>query len=126
MMPLRTPLIAALAATAALAVGAPAAGASAVPIPTALAGFPFAGFPATPIAGLSTLGTSAAGPCGAAVANEGQARTGGTSTQACVGAGLSFIGPQIGQVATVIGPTIITPAFVGVSIVSGGNVAIGP
>jgi hypothetical protein len=120
MMSLRTPLTAALAATAALAVGVPAAGASALPFPTGFAGFQ------APIAGLSTPGLSAAGPCGAAVANEGQARTGGTSTQACVGAGLSFIGPQVGQVATVIGPTIITPAFVGVSIVSGGNVAIGP
>jgi hypothetical protein len=43
-----------------------------------------------------------------------------------VGFGLSFIGPEIGQVATAIDPTIITPAFVGVSIVSGGSVAIGP
>jgi hypothetical protein len=118
MMPLRTPLIAALAATAALAVGAPAAGAGTVRIPPA-----FARFHPARIAARSIPGDAAAGPCGIATTNEGQSRTGGTSTQACVGAGPSFIGPEVGQNATVIGPT---PAVAGVSIVAGGNVAIGP
>jgi hypothetical protein len=43
-----------------------------------------------------------------------------------MGSGLSFVGPSIGQIATVIGPTIIGPAVVGNSIVSAGNVAVGP
>jgi hypothetical protein len=120
MMPLRTPLIAALAATAALAVGAPAAGAITSPIgpfsiPTA-----FAGFGGTPIGAVSIP----AGACGTSSV-EGQGRTGGTATQACVGAGLSFVGPST-SISSVVGPTIITPAFVGTSIVAGGNVAIGP
>jgi hypothetical protein len=38
----------------------------------------------------------------------------------CQGAGLSFIGPAIGQVATVIGPTIIGPvANVNVAVSAG-------
>jgi hypothetical protein len=118
MMPLRRPLIAALAATAALAVGAPAASASTVRVPTT-----FARLQARQIAALSTPSNAVAGPCGIATTDEGQSRTGGTSTQACVGAGPTFIGPEVGQNATVIGPT---PAVAGVSIVAGGNVAIGP
>ena len=44
---------------------------------------------------------------------EGQGGTGGTTAQACLGAGVSYVGPAIGQIATVIGPTIISPGFVG-------------
>jgi hypothetical protein len=118
-MLLRTPVVAALAATAALAVGAPAAGAITTPIdpfsiPTAFAG----------IGGLPAPANVLAGPCGASTI-EGQGRTGGSDAQVCLGAGLSFIGPT-SSISTVVGPTIITPAFVGTSIVSGGNVAIGP
>jgi hypothetical protein len=125
MMPLRTPLIAALAATAALAVGVPAASASTAPayhfsLPTA-----FARYRGVPTAALSVPNV-AAGACTTATGNEGQGRTGGNDNQVCLGAGLSFIGPSIGQISTVIGPTIITPAFVGTSIVAGGNVAVGP
>jgi hypothetical protein len=121
---LRTPLVAVLAATAVLAVGAPVAGAataSSYPfsIPTA-----FAGFGGTPIGGLPISGLLPTGACGTTTI-EGQGRTGGSTDQVCLGAGLSFIGPS-SSVSTVIGPTIITPAFVGTSIVSGGNVAIAP
>jgi hypothetical protein len=43
-------------------------------------------------------------------------------SQHCLGAGLSFTGPAIGQIASVIGPTIISPTVVGASIVvSAGN-----
>jgi hypothetical protein len=42
-----------------------------------------------------------------------------------MGAGLSFVGPAIGQIATVTGPTIIGPAVIGTSVVSAGNVAVG-
>jgi hypothetical protein len=124
MMPLRTPLVAVLAVTAALAGGASAAGASTAP--TGQFSVPTAGFPATPIAALPIADTAAtaAGACTTATGDEGQGRTGGNDNTVC--AGLSFIGPSVGQVATVIGPTIMSPAFTGVSIVSAGNVAIGP
>jgi hypothetical protein len=124
MMLLRKTLIAAVGASAALAVGAPAAGASTVPtyqfsVPSA-----FAGFQWPSIGALSVPVSLPAGACVTST-NEGQGRTGGNANQSCVGAGLSFIGPS-SSVSTVIGPTIITASFVGTSIVSGGNVAIGP
>jgi hypothetical protein len=44
-----------------------------------------------------------------------------------VGAGVSVTGPAIGQIATVIGPTIASPAVVGTSIVvAAGNGLAGP
>jgi hypothetical protein len=64
------------------------------------------------------------GPTGAEACSrqnlDGQGTTAGTSPQVCIGSGLSFIGPSIGQVATVIGPTTIGPAQVN-SVVSAGN-----
>jgi hypothetical protein len=99
---LRTSVVAALATSAALAVGSPAAGADVWP--TVPVGFP-------------------AGAC--ITSTNGQGRAAGNTIQACVAGGLSFIGPS-SNVSSVVGPTIITPAFVGTSIVSGGNVAIGP
>jgi hypothetical protein len=51
---------------------------------------------------------------------EGQGGTAGTQPQVCMGSGLSFIGPSVGQVATVIGPTTIGPAQVN-AVVSAGN-----
>jgi hypothetical protein len=118
---LRSHFVGALAAAAALAAGPPAAGAS-----TASSGeFPVAtGFAPYPDAAIG--GNVIPGACGNAVAGENQGRTGGNDIEACVGAGLSFIGPSIGQIATVIGPTTISPAVVGGSIVSAGNVAVGP
>jgi hypothetical protein len=122
---LRIPPIAVLGAAAALAVGAPAAGAS-VPIP-------FGGF-GTTSGGLSAgsgfgpqstgAGTGTSG-CGPSVGSELLGRTGGQDATIC-GAGLVFVGPAVGQVSSVIGPTIISPAVVGNSIiVSGGSVAVG-
>jgi hypothetical protein len=119
MMLLRRPLIAALAAAAALAVGAPAANASTVPkyhfsVPAAYQfSLPVAVAAGTPM-----------GPC-AAIGPEGQLqdRTGGTDIQSC--GVLSFVGPS-SSVSTVIGPTIISPSFVGSAIVAGGNVIAGP
>jgi hypothetical protein len=95
-MLLRMPLIAALAAIVVLAARAPVAGASSIP----------------------TAGCVSSGL-------DWQGRVGGNTNQACVGAGLSFVGPS-SAISMVVGPTIITPAFVGTSIVAGGNVAIGP
>ena len=42
-----------------------------------------------------------------------------------MGTGLSFVGPAVGQIATVIGPTIIGPAVIGNVVVSAGNGAAG-
>ena len=57
--------------------------------------------------------------------NEQQGATAGTANSVCQGSGLSFIGPSVGQVATVMGPTIIGPADVGTVVVSAGDVAAG-
>jgi hypothetical protein len=97
-MLLRRPLLTALAVSAVLGVGAQVAAASPVGLPT--------------------------GAC-ATSSIDGQGRSGGNATQTCVGAGLVFIGPTT-ALSTVIGPTIITPAFTGISVASAGNVAIGP
>jgi PAB1-binding protein PBP1 len=116
------PLVAALA-TAGLAVGASAAVAGSTPTayfsPTTLAALP-----GTSSGALSVPAVLPAGGC-VTSSIEGQGRTGGTASQSCVGAGLSFIGPS-SQVSTLIGPTIITAGFAGTSIVAAGNVAIGP
>jgi hypothetical protein len=113
----RTP-IALAAAIAALAVGVPAAGA--ITWPTTFAGLP----PVAP-SGLSLPG-NAAGPCGT-ISNEGVGRAGGNEASVCQGAGLAFIGPSVGAVATIVGPTIMSPGFVGTVIQSTGNVTpVGP
>jgi hypothetical protein len=116
---LRIPPIAALGAAAALAIGAPAAGAQ---IPTAVAGLG-----TTPLGSLGPAvgGGVAASGCGGATGADLQGRTGGNGITVC-GSGLTFIAPSVGPISTVIGPTIITPAFVGNTvIVSAGNVALG-
>ncbi|MEN3278879.1 MAG: hypothetical protein V7607_19 [Solirubrobacteraceae bacterium] len=111
----RTPLAAALA-VAALAVGAPAAGAATWPISPVL--------PSVAPAGLALPG-NAVGQCGT-VSQEGQGRASGNEASVCQGAGLVFIGPSVGQLATIVGPTIISPGFVGRVVQSTGNVAVGP
>jgi hypothetical protein len=122
MMPIRRAFFAVMAVTAAFAFGAPVAGAATFPAwaaPSFLnggsAGVNFPGGGDSALAG---------GACGTPTGGEGQGGTGGTAAQACLGAGLSFIGPAIGQIATVIGPTIIGPAVVGTSIVSAGDAAV--
>ena len=62
-----------------------------------------------------------ASPCGTGVA----AGMGSPTSPAVCAGGLSFVGPTTGQIASVIGPTIISPAVVGNTIViaSGANVA---
>jgi hypothetical protein len=116
-MLMRRTVVAVALAAATLAVGVPAAGASTL--------LPASG-------GLPGIATSApalpgnvAGPCGT-VSNEGQGRASGNEASVCQGAGLAFIGPSVGQVATIMGPTIISPGFTGTIIQTTGNVAIGP
>jgi hypothetical protein len=108
-MPIRRAFLISLAITVALVVDAPAAGASPFPDLT------------TPVA---LPGGAAAGACGRPSV-QGQGSVGGVNNQVCQGAGLSFTGPSVGLIATVIGPTIIGPAVVGTSIVSAGNGAVG-
>ena len=64
-----------------------------------------------------------ASPCGTALAG-GQ---GSPAAPAVCAGGLSFVGPTIGQIASVIGPTIISPAVVGTPvIVAAGSNIVGP
>lgn len=65
-----------------------------------------------------------AGNCSSS-SNEGQGAPGGTENKICQGGGVVFVGPSVGQVATVIGPTIIGPSQVGTVVVSPGNVVAG-
>jgi hypothetical protein len=65
-------------------------------------------------------------PCATGDTPELQGQVGGTSNSVCQGSGLSFIGPSVGQVATVMGPTIIGPSNVGTVVVSAGDVAAAP
>jgi hypothetical protein len=131
-MPLRrTRLLAALATTtAALAAGAPAAGAAIWPpagAPTLRAAtwpitFPSFGTAALPI---GNGNGNAAGPCGT-ISNEGQGRASGNEASVCSGIGaLTFIGPST-ALSSVVGPTIISPGFVGTVITATGNVAVTP
>jgi hypothetical protein len=94
--------------TVALAAGVPAANAST----------PFTA-PGVGNAGAGLAGV--AGACSTVSPHSGQGATAGTASQVCMGSGLSFVGPAIGQVATVIGPTIIGPAVIGSVVVAAGN-----
>lgn len=60
-------------------------------------------------------------PCGTIVIGD-QGETAGTEAKVCLGAGLAFVGPAVGQVSSVVGPTIIGPGVVGQVIVSSGSV----
>jgi hypothetical protein len=128
----------AIAAAAAMAIGCPTAGASAatgagLPVPGGLpmsSGLLSGGLPASSGLAAGALPAFGGAPfspgaCGS-VAGEGQGATGGVDTHVCVGAGLVFVGPAIGQIATVIGPTIIGPAVIGTSVTSAGNVIAVP
>ena len=89
MASIRTRLVA-LAATTALATVVPAAAAPAQVLP----GVPGTGF-----------GGGALPSCPVSVSPSGVGDPGATFNQVC--GGLTFIGPAIGQIGTVVGPTII-------------------
>jgi hypothetical protein len=112
-----------LAATAVVGGGASTASAStpAIPLPTGV--LPFLG--TTVGAGpVGAGGSQLSGACGTSTGQHGQGAAGGTATQVCTGAGLTLVAPQVGQVASVVGPTVIGPAIV-ISITSAGDGAIG-
>jgi hypothetical protein len=77
---------------------------------------------AAPVAGASAPTTT--GSCATATALGVAAQPGGNQTLVCVGAGPVFVGPSVGQIATVMGPIIIGPTFIGALGVSAGSVLI--
>jgi hypothetical protein len=115
-------LMALVSMSCAVALAAPVAGASAAVLPTLPAG-PLPALPAGPLPvpsagplpvlpgggiGVSAIGGNQIGEAGCVGTNRPSfgGNSGSTSAQTC-GAVLSFQGPQIGQVASAIGPTII-------------------
>jgi hypothetical protein len=97
--------LAVLAVTTALAVAAPVANAQ---------DFPVAG------------GVGAAlGPCGN-LSSGPDSGLSGVQNENCVGSALIFNGPAIGRIGVVIGPTIISPGFVGAVALSNGSIFMGP
>jgi hypothetical protein len=113
-------LLLAAVATGAVALAAPVAGASALTLPTLPTGLPTTlptalpttlpaalPIPAVPLAG-NAVGGNQIGSAGCVGTNRPSVggNNGSTSAQTC-GAALSFSGPQIGQISSIIGPTII-------------------
>jgi hypothetical protein len=103
-------LLCVAAATGAVAVAAPLASADSLPFtfPTwpTTGGFP--AWPTTGGIGAIGVGGNQIGSAGCVGTNRPSVggNNGSTSAQTC-GALLSFAGPQIGQIASVIGPTVI-------------------
>jgi hypothetical protein len=127
----RGPVVAALAALAVLTAGLVPAGAATIPsggfaLPLGLlSSGATPAFGAVPVAA-DPNGVSQ-GACNTQIGAEGQGPPGSIEDKACLGAGLSFIGPSVGQIVAVVGPTTIGPAFVGTSVLAAGaNVAMGP
>jgi hypothetical protein len=111
MRPIRRRLLAVLA-TGAVALAAPASGASAqVPI-----GFTFP-FGSTAAGGMGGNQIGSAGCVGTNRPSFG-GNNGSTSAQTC-GAILAFDGPQIGQISSVIGPTVIGSPLAVVNVSAG-------
>jgi hypothetical protein len=96
--------LAVLAVTTALAVAAPVANAQAF---------------------LGAGGGAALGPCGN-LSGAPDSGLGGVQNENCVGSALIFNGPAVGRIGVVIGPTIISPGFVGTVATSQGSIFIGP
>ena len=111
MRSIRRRLLAVAVATGAVCFAAPVSGASAQ--------IPPVGLPLTPL-GIG-VGGNQIGTAGCVGTNRPSVggNNGSTSAQTC-GAVLSFQGPQIGQIAAVVGPTIIGSPF------AEANVSAGP
>ena len=118
----RSALLAALAVVGALVIEPATAGA---------ATFPGWTLPAESVAPAGILALPAGdiaadtgSQCDSTVAG-GQGPAGSPDSHTCLGAGLVFNGPVVGQISSIIGPTIIGPAFVGSLVQSAGNVGVG-
>jgi hypothetical protein len=121
MRSIRRRLPALVVATGAVALATPVSGASAqvpvLPIP------PTGGFGI----GISAIGGNQIGSAGCVGTNRPSfgGNNGSTSAQTC-GALLAFTGPQIGQISSVIGPTIIGSPFTDVTVSAGPITQVGP
>ncbi|HWE12529.1 MAG TPA: hypothetical protein VG365_03405 [Solirubrobacteraceae bacterium] len=83
----------------------------------------FAGVVSIPVSTPTVGGQAGSFGC-AANTPSGNGPAGGTTNQAC-GSVLSFIGPSVGQIATVVGPTIIGATVLAPITVSAGPVSNG-
>jgi hypothetical protein len=126
----RTRLLATAVATGAVALAAPVAGASAA-IPTlpglgTYSGYTFPTIPGLGGSSANAVGGNQIGTAGCVGTNRPSVggNNGSTSAQSC-GALLNFSGPQIGQIASVIGPTIIGSPNVIVKVSAGSITDIG-
>jgi hypothetical protein len=111
MTSIRRRVLAVMAATGAVALAGPVSGASAQ--------IPAVGLPTAPLGG-SAIGGNQIGTAGCVGTNRPSfgGNNGSTSAQTC-GALLSFTGPQVGQISSVIGPTIIGSPFTDVTVSAG-------
>ena len=110
----------ALAVGALLGVTTPAASASISPTPAFALPTGALASPAYPSSfaafdwSAGAVGSGSGGICGSSTATQGgigASTAGGTTAQVCLGPGaLSFVGPAIGEVSSIVGPTIIGPA----------------
>jgi hypothetical protein len=103
-----------------LSAAAPGASASALATPSV--GLPTGVLPSADYASAfppldgnaGAVGAGSGGICGSTSASQGgigDGTAGGTTAQVCLAPGaLSFVGPAIGQVSSIVGPTIIGPA----------------
>jgi hypothetical protein len=108
MKPIRKTAVAAVSACALTALAAPVANAQ-VP----------------PVLGAPGGAASTGSPCSLPAGSIGVGPTGAPLEQVCAGVGnLAFIGPTIGQVSSVVGPTVIGPA-VGVQAVASTGAVVG-
>jgi hypothetical protein len=118
MRSIRARLLAVVVATGALALAVPVSGASAQ--------IPPVGFPLPPLGG-AAIGGNQIGTAGCVGTNRPSfgGNTGSTGAQAC-GVVLSFQGPQIGQIGTVVGPTIIGSPLAQVNVAAGAITGVIP
>ena len=101
-------LTAAVAVAAVGAIAGPVAGAGAATLPALPTALPTAfPFPAVPVAG-NAIGGNEIGTAGCVGTNRPSVggNNGSTANQTC-GAALAFTGPAIGQISSIVGPTII-------------------
>ena len=111
-------LLALAIAIVATAVAAPVSGASAQVAPI--------GVPIPPVGG-TAIGGNQIGTAGCVGTNRPSlgGNNGSTSAQTC-GAVVAFTGPQIGQISSVVGPTIIGSPLAQVNVSAGSITGVGP
>jgi hypothetical protein len=112
---IRRQRLAAVLVIAAVVFAAPASGASAAIGPLLGAGLPLTGLPVGTDAVGAQVGPSG---CVGSVRPSVGGNAGSTSATTC-GALLAFNGPQVGQIATVVGPTIINSPLAVVTVSAG-------